>query len=193
MRELKAMKVAPIDMVVVQLLSVREGRERPRRATDEKLIENIDIGGPSMVRASTKNYLYVTVVPSPRFYGPVLEELGTKRGRIGLELRRSLAVEAFAMTAAYDSAIYNGLWRRFSAPSRSFPGRFLLSASKYQDAKYGENPDQKATIYSIDGSKNMTAVEAARRRQRSPSTTTSTSGAPTTSSRASRSVPRRPR
>ena len=64
-------------------------------------------------------------------------------------------MEAFSITAAYDSAIYNGLWRRFEGEPK-LPERFLLSASKFQDAKYGENPDQKATIYSVDGSRNMT-------------------------------------
>ena len=155
MRELKEMGVSPIDMVVCNFYPFEKVARDPA-ATDEVVVENIDIGGPSMVRASTKNHAYVTVVPSPSLYAPVLEELTKKRGKVGLELRRSLAVEAFAITSSYDAAIYNELRRRFS-PGDAFPRRFVLSATKHQDARYGENPDQKAAIYSIDGAKSMTA------------------------------------
>jgi phosphoribosylaminoimidazolecarboxamide formyltransferase / IMP cyclohydrolase len=155
MRELKAMGVSPIDMVVCNFYPFEKVAEDPK-ATDETIIENIDIGGPSMVRASTKNHLYVTVVPSPRFYAPVLEEMKGKGGKVGIGLRKTLAVEAFAMTASYDAMIYNELRRRFSADDK-FPGRFLLSATKHKDARYGENPDQEASIYSIDGARSMTA------------------------------------
>jgi phosphoribosylaminoimidazolecarboxamide formyltransferase/IMP cyclohydrolase len=154
MKELKAMGVSPIDMVVCNFYPFERVAKDPV-ATDETIIENIDIGGPSMVRASTKNHLYVTVVPAPGFYVPVLEELSKRGGKVGLELRRGLAVEAFAITASYDALIYNELRRRF-APGGALPSRYLLSASKYQDARYGENPDQKAAIYSIDGVRGMT-------------------------------------
>ncbi|HUI01529.1 MAG TPA: bifunctional phosphoribosylaminoimidazolecarboxamide formyltransferase/IMP cyclohydrolase [Nitrososphaerales archaeon] len=156
MKELKAMGVTPIDMVVCNFYPFEKVSRDPK-ATEEAVIENIDIGGPSMVRASTKNHASVTVVPSPRFYDGVLGEMRKKKGSVGIGLRRRMAVEAFAMTASYDSAIYNELWRRFSSKEEPFPGKFLLSATKYQDAKYGENPDQKATIYSIDGSRSMTS------------------------------------
>lgn len=155
MRELKAMGVTPIDMVVCNFYPFEKVAADPK-ATEETIVENIDIGGPSMVRASTKNHLYVTVVPSPRFYSPVLKEMKEKKGKVGLALRKALAVEAFATTASYDAVIYNELRRRFS-PDERFPGRFVLSASKHQDARYGENPDQKASIYSIDGALSMTA------------------------------------
>jgi phosphoribosylaminoimidazolecarboxamide formyltransferase / IMP cyclohydrolase len=155
MRQLKEMGVSPIDMVVCNFYPFEKVARDPA-ATDETVIENIDIGGPSMVRAATKNHAYVTVVPAPRLYARVLEELTKKRGKVGLELRRSLAVEAFATTSSYDAAIYNELRRRFS-PGEAFPPKFVLSASKHQDARYGENPDQKAAIYSIDGAKSMTA------------------------------------
>ncbi len=154
MKELKEMGVAPIDMVVCNFYPF-ERVSRDPGATDETVIENIDIGGPSMVRASTKNHLYVTVVPSPKLYGTVLEELKRNRGKVGLALRKALAVEAFATTASYDAAIYNELRRRFS-PGEAFPAKFVLSASKYRDARYGENPDQKAAVYSIDGARSMT-------------------------------------
>jgi phosphoribosylaminoimidazolecarboxamide formyltransferase/IMP cyclohydrolase len=155
MRELKEMGVSPIDMVVCNFYPFSKVASDPA-STEETVVENIDIGGPSMVRASTKNHLYVTVVPSPRLYAPVLEELKRKKGKTGLELRRSLAVEAFALTSSYDAAIYNELRSRFR-PAEVFPGRFVLSASKHQDARYGENPDQKAAIYSVDGVDGMTS------------------------------------
>jgi phosphoribosylaminoimidazolecarboxamide formyltransferase/IMP cyclohydrolase len=152
--ELRAMKVDPIDMVVVNFYPF-ERVVRDKDADDEKVIENIDIGGPSMVRASSKNFEYVTVVPSPRLYGFVVEELRSNSGSTTLAVRRRLAVEAFSVTASYDAAIYNGLWRRLEKDP-GLPGKYLLSASKFQDAKYGENPDQRATIYSIDGARGMT-------------------------------------
>ncbi|MDG6926499.1 MAG: bifunctional phosphoribosylaminoimidazolecarboxamide formyltransferase/IMP cyclohydrolase [Nitrososphaerota archaeon] len=152
--ELRAMKVDPIDMVVVNFYPFERVASDPS-SDDETIIENIDIGGPSMVRASTKNFRYVTVVASPRHYAPVLAELKANGGKTSLHLRRRLAVDAISITGAYDVAIYNGLWKRFEGVG-VLPSRFLLSATKFQDAKYGENPDQKATIYSIDGSKNMT-------------------------------------
>jgi phosphoribosylaminoimidazolecarboxamide formyltransferase / IMP cyclohydrolase len=152
--ELRAMGVAPIDMVVCNFYPFERVARDPAKGEDE-LVENIDIGGPSMVRAASKNHRYVTVVPSPRFYGPVLDELSAKGGKVSLEFRRAMAVEAFAITASYDATVHNELWGR--SPERSgFPSKFLLSASKYQDARYGENPDQKAAIYSIDGASGMT-------------------------------------
>jgi phosphoribosylaminoimidazolecarboxamide formyltransferase/IMP cyclohydrolase len=154
MRELKEMAVSPIDMVVCNFYPF-ERAAKDKGATDETMIENVDVGGPSMVRASAKNHAYVTVVSSPKFYAPVLKELAEKGGKVGLELRRSLAVDAFAMTASYDAMIYNELDRRF-ASGETFPSKLLLSASKFQDTRYGENPDQKAAIYSVDGVQGMT-------------------------------------
>ena len=153
--ELKAMNSEPIDMVVVNFYPFQRVASEDG-ADNERLIENIDIGGPSMVRAASKNYEYVTVVPSPSLYDAILDELKANGGKTSRALRRRLATEAFSVTAAYDSVIYNELWRRMEGGSR-LPGRFLLSASKFQDAKYGENPDQKATIYSVDNSTGMTS------------------------------------
>ncbi len=159
MRELREMGVSPIDMVVCNFYQFEKVARDPK-ATEQTVLENIDIGGPSMVRASTKNCLFVTVVPSPKFYGPVLEELSKRRGSVGLELRKSLAVEAFASTASYDAVIYDELRRRFRAvEEEKFPPKFVLSATKYEDARYGENPDQEAAIYSIDGAQSMTRWE----------------------------------
>ena len=150
--ELQAMGVKPVDMVVCNFYPFTETlrREGP---VDEKLVESIDIGGPAMVRAASKNFENVVVVTSPRLYGAVVEEMTTNGGSTTLPFRRKLAVEAFGMTCAYDAAIYGGLRGR----PLEFPERLLLSATKVSDAKYGENPDRKAVVYSIDGWTSMSS------------------------------------
>jgi len=152
--ELRRMGVVPIDMVVCNFYPFEKVARDPGKG-EEELVENIDIGGPSMVRAASKNHRYVAVVPSPKFYGQALDELSKRGGKTSLEFRRAMAVETFSVTASYDAAVYGELWRR-SAGRAAFPPKLLLSASKYQDARYGENPDQKAAIYSIDGAASMT-------------------------------------
>jgi phosphoribosylaminoimidazolecarboxamide formyltransferase/IMP cyclohydrolase len=153
MEEIESLGIKPIDMVVCNFYPF-EKVIQDSSADLERIVENIDIGGPSMTRASAKNFEYVTVVPSPKYYDLVVDELTKNRGKIGIEARRRLAQEAFATTAAYEMAIYNGLSRRFS--NTIFPDKLFISSSKFQDAKYGENPDQRAAIYAIDGFKSMT-------------------------------------
>ncbi len=145
--ELGSMGVKPMDMVVCNFYPFEEAL-RKKGAGDGELVESIDIGGPTMVRAASKNFERVTVVPAPRFYGSVLDELSKNGGATTLEFRRRMAVEAFSITASYDSMIFNGL--REGGPA-ALPQKLLISASKVQDAKYGENPDRKAAVYSIDG------------------------------------------
>ena len=106
MRELGEMKVAPIDMVVCNFYPFEKVASDPT-ATDETLIENIDIGGPSMVRASTKNHLYVTVVPSPRFYAPVLDELSRRGGRDGPRAEEGLSPSSLWRSRLLRFDIYN--------------------------------------------------------------------------------------
>ncbi|MBI3023890.1 MAG: bifunctional phosphoribosylaminoimidazolecarboxamide formyltransferase/IMP cyclohydrolase [Thaumarchaeota archaeon] len=152
LREIQGLGVKPIDMVVCNFYPFQKVISDPS-ATQEEIIENIDIGGPSMVRASAKNFEYVTVVPSPTYYESVIEELRKNGGKTTIEMRRRLARMALAITASYDISIYNGLSATFL--KGQFPEKFFLSSSKFQDAKYGENPDQRATIYSIDNSTSM--------------------------------------
>ncbi len=147
LREIQGLGVKPLDMVVCNFYPFQKVISNPK-ATHEEIIENIDIGGPSMVRASAKNFEYVTVVPSPKYYDSVIEELGKNGGKTTIETRRWLARMALAITASYDVSIYNGLSATFL--KGQFPEKFFLSSSKFQDAKYGENPEQRATIYSID-------------------------------------------
>jgi phosphoribosylaminoimidazolecarboxamide formyltransferase/IMP cyclohydrolase len=152
LREIQGIGVKPIDMVVCNFYPFEKVISDPK-ATQREIIENIDIGGPSMVRASAKNFEYVTVVPSPTYYDTIIEELAKNGGRTRLETRRKLARMALAMTASYDISIYNGLSSIYM--KGQFPEKFFLSSSKFQDAKYGENPDQRATTYSIDNFKSM--------------------------------------
>jgi phosphoribosylaminoimidazolecarboxamide formyltransferase/IMP cyclohydrolase len=148
--------IQPIDMVVVNLYAFEKTAARPGVAFEE-LIENIDIGGPSMIRSAAKNFHNVAVVTSPADYPAIAEELSSTGGALSLETRWRLAQKAFATTAAYDSAIASTLERipdiknfQLSA-AEAFPQTLRLSFQKTLDLRYGENPHQKAAMYS-DGS-----------------------------------------
>src|ERR1700675_3318973 len=147
--------IQPIDMVVVNLYAFEKTAAKPGVAFEE-LIENIDIGGPSMIRSAAKNFHDVAVVTSPADYPAIAEELVRNQGTLSLETKWQLAQKAFATTAAYDSAIASTLERipaDFHLPSsvESFPQTLRLSFKKILDLRYGENPHQKAAMYS-DGS-----------------------------------------
>jgi phosphoribosylaminoimidazolecarboxamide formyltransferase/IMP cyclohydrolase len=147
--------IQPIDMVVVNLYAFEKTAAKPGVAFEE-LIENIDIGGPSMIRSAAKNFHDVAVVTSPSDYPVIAEELARDGGSLSLETKWRLAQKAFATTAAYDSAIASTLERipaDFHLPSadESFPQTLRLSFQKTLDLRYGENPHQKAAMYS-DGS-----------------------------------------
>jgi phosphoribosylaminoimidazolecarboxamide formyltransferase/IMP cyclohydrolase len=141
--------IATIDMVVCNFYAFEDTASKDHSDNDE-LIEMIDIGGPSIVRASAKNYESVCVVPGPSFYGEIGRELDEKSGMISLNTRRKMALAAFERVASYDIAIYNTLSSRLE-PSSEFPNSFFLSGMTYEIPKYGENPDQSAKIYSING------------------------------------------
>jgi phosphoribosylaminoimidazolecarboxamide formyltransferase/IMP cyclohydrolase len=151
--------IQPIDMVVVNLYAFEKTAAKPGVAFEE-LIENIDIGGPSMIRSAAKNFHDVAVVTSPADYPALAEELASNDGALSLETRWRLAQKAFATTAAYDSAIASTLERipaDFRLPKDpkdnddSFPQTLRLLFQKALDLRYGENPHQKAAMYS-DGS-----------------------------------------
>ena len=148
--------ILPIDMVVVNLYAFEKTAAKPNVHFDE-LIENIDIGGPSMIRSAAKNFQDVAVVTSPADYDQIAAELARSGGELSSTTRWRLAQKAFATTAAYDSAIASTL-ERVSANGRfefheesSFPQTLRLSFDKAMDLRYGENPHQKAAMYS-DGS-----------------------------------------
>ena len=135
--------IAPIDLVVVNLYPFRETVARGG-VTPEEVIEQIDIGGPSMLRSAAKNFSAVTVVVDPADYGRVLETLRAGDAAAGAALRRELAAKVFAHTAAYDAAI--AAWFAEQAEDR-FPERLSLAFERAQTLRYGENPDQQAAFY----------------------------------------------
>lgn len=139
--------IAPIDLVVVNLYPFAQAVARPE-CTLEEAVENIDIGGPSMVRAAAKNYPGVAVVTDPGDYGRVMDELEAGGGALSLETRFGLAKKAFAHTAAYDAAIGNYL-TGLDANGRAtaLPDRLTLQWHKAQEMRYGENPHQQAAFY----------------------------------------------
>jgi phosphoribosylaminoimidazolecarboxamide formyltransferase / IMP cyclohydrolase len=148
--------IQPIDMVVVNLYAFEKTAAKPGVAFEE-LIENIDIGGPSMIRSAAKNFHDVAVITSPSDYAAIAEELARSGVSLSRETKWRLAQKAFATTAAYDSAIASTLERipsdfQLPAANDSFPQTLRLSFQKVLDLRYGENPHQKAAMYS-DGSR----------------------------------------
>src|SRR5580700_6558096 len=148
--------IAPIDMVVVNLYAFEKTAAKPGVAFEE-LIENIDIGGPSMIRSAAKNFHDVAIVTSPSDYDAIADELSRSAGALSHETKWHLAQKAFATTAAYDSAIASTLERigadSFPVPPEAgpFPPTLRFTFHKTLDLRYGENPHQKAAMYS-DGS-----------------------------------------
>jgi phosphoribosylaminoimidazolecarboxamide formyltransferase/IMP cyclohydrolase len=145
---LEAHAIPTIDLVVVNLYPFRQtvAREDCRL---EDAIENIDIGGPTMLRAAAKNYRHVGVVVDPADYADLLAELRAQAGGLSEATRFRLACKAFSHTAAYDGAISNWLTARDQTGARAadFPDRFNLQVAKVQDLRYGENPHQQAAFY----------------------------------------------
>src|SRR5437016_5837957 len=139
--------IAPVDMVVVNLYHFEEAAAQPG-APLEELIENIDIGGPTMIRAAAKNYQDVAVVVSPVDYPAVLEEL-LRSGSLSRETKWRLAKKAFRTTADYDAAISAGL-EQVDGPG-GLPPDLALRAPKLMDLRYGENPHQAAALYGKRG------------------------------------------
>lgn len=133
-----------IDIVCVNLYPFKETITK-ENVTFEEAIENIDIGGPTMVRSAAKNHSRVTIVVNPRNYGEILQSL-KDNGSVPLSLRKRLAAEAFAHTAEYDRLIAGYLEGQIEEET-SFPRNLRLTASKVQDLRYGENPGQSAAFY----------------------------------------------
>ncbi|HEV2213686.1 MAG TPA: bifunctional phosphoribosylaminoimidazolecarboxamide formyltransferase/IMP cyclohydrolase [Terracidiphilus sp.] len=151
--------IAPIDMVVVNLYAFEKTAALPGVAFGH-LIENIDIGGPSMVRSAAKNFEDVAIVTSVSDYPDLIQEMKGARGALSRETRWRLARKAFALTAAYDSAIASTLDKIPEAPmpeasiapdSESLPATLRINFPLAQSLRYGENPHQRAALYS-DGS-----------------------------------------
>ncbi|HVC46753.1 MAG TPA: bifunctional phosphoribosylaminoimidazolecarboxamide formyltransferase/IMP cyclohydrolase [Terracidiphilus sp.] len=148
--------IQPIDMVVVNLYAFQKTADQPGVAFGH-LIENIDIGGPSMVRSAAKNFEDVAIVTRPADYPALIQELQSTKGSLSRETRWWLAKQAFALTAAYDSTIASTLERIEAAPEpeapaapdpSALPSTLRINLPLAQSLRYGENPHQRAALYS---------------------------------------------
>ena len=144
---IKAAGIEPIDLVVVNLYPFAQTVAKPNSALAEA-IENIDVGGPSMLRAAAKNYAGVAVVTDPSDYPKLLAEMAERGGALSEDTRFALAQKAFAYSAAYEAAIANYLTALASdGKPAAFPARLTLQFAKIGDLRYGENPHQAAAFY----------------------------------------------
>jgi phosphoribosylaminoimidazolecarboxamide formyltransferase/IMP cyclohydrolase len=146
--EMAAHGIEPVDLVVVNLYPFAEAVASG--ADDALAVENVDIGGPGMLRAAAKNFAFVAAVASPADYGAVADELEANGGTLGRATRRRLAADAFAHTAAYDAAIaayFQGDAADAPAGDAALPDRLRLDLPLAQPMRYGENPHQPAALY----------------------------------------------
>jgi phosphoribosylaminoimidazolecarboxamide formyltransferase/IMP cyclohydrolase len=148
MQTISKADIGLIDMVVVNLYPFEKVIQNPKVSIEE-VIENIDIGGPAMLRSAAKNYRFVAVVSNPYRYSQIIDELRKNKGALPEELMRDLAVEVYARTSEYDRMISTFLKDRFSVIKgpENFPKDITFNFEKIQDLRYGENPHQKAAFY----------------------------------------------
>lgn len=140
--QIRELGIQYIDLVCVNLYPFKETVQK-EGVTHEEIIENIDIGGPSMLRSASKNYRYIPVLCDPNDYAKVLEEIKTN-GETTLETREHLAAKVFRHTARYDAMIADYLTKKCG---EQFPESMTITFDKVQDLRYGENPHQKAAFY----------------------------------------------
>lgn len=153
---LKAHSIGPIDLVCINLYPFQETISKPD-VTMSEAIENIDVGGPAMLRAGAKNHAFVTVLTSPRDYDRVISEMDALGGATSPGLRAELAASAFARTAEYDAAIASFLSSRGEP---AFPQVLRLSYTRVDTLRHGENPHQEAALYRDPSSTGATIVAA---------------------------------
>ncbi len=148
MQALREHGISTIDMVVINLYRFEDTIAK-EGCTLEHAIENIDIGGPTMLRAASENYRFVSVVTDPADYPKIIAEMKQRGGKISEATNFELAKKTFQLTARYDGAISNylGLLSAGSTDKRTFPDTFSCQFAKAQDLRYGENPHQKAAFY----------------------------------------------
>ena len=151
--------IAPIDLLVVNLYPFEETVAGGAGAAEA--VEQIDIGGPAMIRSAAKNHAYVTVLTEPEDYPALLEELDKQDGTTTYALRRRMAAKAFSRTAAYDAAISGWFARELG---EAFPERLTISGRRAASLRYGENPHQKAALY-IDAARPRPGVATAEQLQ----------------------------
>src|SRR3954470_8043719 len=141
-------RIEPIDLVCVNLYPFEAVAGR-RGVHESEVIENIDIGGPTLIRAAAKNHQFAAVVVSPESYDAVLEEMKMTDGRLSEQTREALALDAFSYTARYDAAIS----RWFAEREDDFPAMYPRVYEKVLDLTYGENPHQRAAYYATAGAR----------------------------------------
>ena len=135
--------IGAIDLVVVNLYPFAQ--TVAKGASRDEIIENIDIGGPSMVRSAAKNHAFVTIVTDPADYDNLIAELEESNGATSLDFRRKCAAKAYSATAAYDSMISQ--WFAFADQRQLFPEMLAVNGAMSQELRYGENPHQRAALY----------------------------------------------
>jgi phosphoribosylaminoimidazolecarboxamide formyltransferase/IMP cyclohydrolase len=145
-KQLAAQQIEPIGLVVVNLYPFQKTISKEEVKLEEA-IENIDIGGPSLLRAAAKNYQDVVVVINPQDYPEILEELKKNNGEISLDAKKKLAVKVFEHTSFYDGIITQYLRKNLTRELISFPRTLNLPGEKVLDLRYGENPHQSASFY----------------------------------------------
>ena len=150
MHQIDAHQMQLIDLVCVNLYPFLETIRKPG-VSFEEVIENIDIGGPSMIRAAAKNFQDVAVLTSPDDYGPVLEALRLGKGVLNRDFLFNLSRKAFLCTARYDAHIAQHLSGVNASPNSGFPQSLFMDFEKISDLRYGENPHQKAAFYRTGG------------------------------------------
>jgi phosphoribosylaminoimidazolecarboxamide formyltransferase / IMP cyclohydrolase len=158
---LAAEGIEPFDLVCVNLYPF-EQTVAGAEVDEAQAIENIDIGGPTMIRAAAKNHRYVAVIVKPESYDAVLAELQESDGALSPETRHWLANEAFAVTARYDAAISRWFGLRYEA----FPSHWVMPHEKFLELSYGENPHQKAALYVEVGARSHVLSRVAKRHGR---------------------------
>jgi phosphoribosylaminoimidazolecarboxamide formyltransferase/IMP cyclohydrolase len=172
-RQLIAEEISQIDLVVVNLYPFTKYLESERAANPEEMVELVDVGGPTMIRAAAKNHRFVLPLIDPKDYPKIIELLNFTgpSDPFPLELRRSLAAKVFLSLASYDSAIGGYFSSLISAADKgghdleSFPERVSINLTKGSDLRYGENPHQSAAIYSVADSSTLPVLSGSKWRQ----------------------------
>lgn len=167
-QQVKQYEIPWIDMVVVNLYPFQQTAAKPD-VTPEDIIENIDIGGPTMIRAAAKNFQDVAVVVDPGDYESLIKELQETGGHIRFNTRLALVRKAFAHTASYDAAIADYFATRLALdsstqqlgiePAATMPNRHTVTLTKRQELRYGENPHQQAALYTLGEASGVAMAE----------------------------------
>lgn len=155
--------IEPIDLLIVNLYPFAQTIARPD-CSYEEAVENIDVGGPAMLRAAAKNHAAVTVIVDPSDYRALMDELEVHGGSTTTVFRARLAAKAFAHAASYDTMVSGYLMQKWPVTDESWPGSLTAVFNKKMDLRYGENPHQRAAFYSDPGT-HASSVSSARQLQ----------------------------